>query len=551
MFDIEAQTGAWDGASFDVAATATLELRPVAAVSFTGTFNGVGAGQVAVTGDLVATNAVWDFDIDGFFNVTSGDLRGTSSVPVNRFITFNGSSPDFEEGTLVNEGTVNIEPGNNSMFFSGNATLDNDGLLLVADGVTFTASANPPGTKTIDNSGTIRKETGPGTSVINSSYRLDSSGGTFDVDGGILRLDSTAGTFAGATFDVAAGAILDVSTGDAVGFTGSFDSAGTGEVLVTQDWVGTAAVLNFPDGVFAVRSGDLEGTNTVAAGSFLRFDGSSPEIGSGELTNLGTVVIEPSNDSFFMTETVTLDNDGLVEVAGDADFTTSVAAPKIVENSGTFRKSSGPAITSVSGAITFDNQNGVIESNEGLLDIQSNTGTWTGADLRPDGGDIDLSVSAGVSMGGTLTGSGAGEVFVTGVFNGNNVTLDLPSGMLSVFSADLTGTTTVASGAELTFAGSSPELRDGTLTNDGTIVVEPSNATLFFTNAAGLINNGLVDVINASSITTSGVGPKTIDNNVGATFQKLTVGTVNISGSIVFTNNGTVAGNVLCGGAAC
>src|SRR5262249_34842845 len=84
---------------------------------------------------------------------------------------------------------------------------------------------------TFVNRGTLRKSGGSQTAIMDFSTTFRNEGAKIDVQTGTLQLASH-GTSAGGTFTVAAGAVLDLTGGQDVHYTGNYTGSGLGSVRV-------------------------------------------------------------------------------------------------------------------------------------------------------------------------------------------------------------------------------------------------------------------------------------------------------------------------------
>ena len=111
-----------------------------------------------------------------------------------------------------------------------------------------------------DNSGLFQKTGGSGDSVISAIF--NDLGGTINVQTGTLTLANN-GTTTDGTFDVAAGATLDVTGGSSPTWAGHITGTGGGTVLLAKGTLAApGASLNFPNGMFQWTSGTLQGPLT-------------------------------------------------------------------------------------------------------------------------------------------------------------------------------------------------------------------------------------------------------------------------------------------------
>ncbi len=366
-----------------------------------------------------------NFNNNNGFDDISGTLNNAGTIQVT------ANNVRVSGGTINNTGTFTT--GNTITFFNGNTTFNNTGTLDFAGDGDF---VNTGGILSIVNAGTIVKTSGVGDSV------LSSSGGNSIALSGNGIIDAQTG------FISIAG-----NTSYANNFT---VTGGTGpNSLRINSGIQTFGLgSSFNNGTYLFGSGEIAGELTIASDATLNFNNNNgfDDI-SGTLNNAGIVQISADNVRI---AGGTFNNlvGGTLEFTNDTDLTTFGTAP-VLTNAGTILKSSGTGVSTISGTVTFSNNNGVLDAQSGTLqvpssvsstgyilqgngtiDLQGTTAPIT--DIRPGGssgilnitGDIDIDPTTvfSVEIGGPapgLTAADHDQLVVSGIMNFNNGIIDV------------------------------------------------------------------------------------------------------------------------------
>jgi uncharacterized repeat protein (TIGR01451 family) len=425
------------------------------------------------------------FTIDGILNWTGGSLTGvTGDTVVSTSGTVNvlSGSPTISEGyDLINHGTIRWTGGSLAINGYQVSTITNaaDGLFSVEGdaGVVHTYYSGQ-----FINHGIFRKSVTSGTTTWTSAVPFFNHGRIEILTGTLLAPSvsmQTGSVIAGTGFKVASGT-LNIAGDSSVEAGASMTLAG--------GQISGAANLTI-NGTLQWEGGAMTGTTgsvIVAPTAVVNITGGTPSVADGyDLINNGTIhwtggVLHLNG---YNVGTLTNAAGALFSVECDCSITNSYYAGKFV-NDGTFRKTTGAGLTSVSSSVPFINNN--------LIDIQSGT-------MAP--GNLTL------NAGSVIDGSG----FT--VSNG---------------STTIAGTATLASGASMLFAG-------GTIGGPSTLTID---GTLNWTGGS-FDGSGVVAISAAGVLTMSGTGTKTIINgfdlNNAGTIQ-WTGGNIAVNLSSVFTN---------------
>jgi hypothetical protein len=281
-------------------------------------------------------------------------------------------------------------------------------------------------------------------------------------------------------------------------------------------------------------SGSLGGNGAVTvAGSASQWTGGQIDVGAGGFTNAGTLNMDTSGGNLVLTGAGILTNDGTINEAGTDSL--------VLENTAT--------VSNVSGA-TFDltNNGGVSQSgggtfsNAGMLEKTGGTGTSTiGTSILDNPGTVTVSsgtldISATVTQvsgktlksgAWTVTGSStihsklditsAGRFTTLG--SAATVTLSGPNTTLT----NLSGLSTINSGANFSLLGGQAFSTKGALTNKGALTLSPGST---------LTVNGSFTQTTTGSLTSEMGGSDAVPT-FGLLFS--TTGTVALAGTLSVT----------------
>ncbi len=511
-----------------------------------GTVNWTGGRLRSGSGGSITNNATWNDSADGY--AVNNDYGGVGGTTFTNAGTYNKTSgiTTFQDGTLVNQGTINVTGG--TLNLNGGVLSDGsiigsfgDGLvqltsaLLTASGLiesrnlllkggqlggthTFNGTLswlsgnwNTTGTTTFANTSTV---TISGAGDHDFSGRAIVNNGTVNWTGGRLRSGSGGSVTNNVTWnDSADGYAVNNDFGGVGGTT--FINAGT--------YNKSAGITTFQDGTLvnqglvSVTGGVLNLTGgTLSHGSSIGSSGNGvAQLAGGLLTASGTIGVQ----NFLL-------NGGQLAGTQIFDGTLSWLAGNL-NTSGTTTFANASTVT-IAGAIDHD--------FTGRAIVNNGTVNWTGGRLRSgSGGSITNHATWNDSGSGTALNNDYGGVGGTTFTNSATGTYN-KSGGTTAISVPLTnsGVINVASGTlALT----------GTLTNSGTLnvahgaVFSSANALTFGENSRLQGGGGLT----APSLTFAG----TISPGTLTTTDVLTItGDLSLSGTAkaLFKLGGSVRG---------
>ncbi len=436
------------------------------------------------------------------------------------------SSHSFGASNFVNGGTVQWQPGASSIVFANGVNVSSSGLWDAQGDAAFIYGGGAA--TTFDNSGTLRKSGGAGTTTIgNSAAFLFVNSGTIDVQTGTVALSGSNTIEAGSVFTGAGSvAVTTAST-----FNGGFQSSNL--TLAGGVQTGNAAVLN---GSAVWASSTLAGTWTVGATATLNAQGTSNKtFNAGSFTNNGTFAWQASSGSLVVQNGAAIHNVGIWDARGDAAIIYGGGATTTFTNDGTLRKSAGDGVTQMgnSGAAGFVN-NGTIDAQTGTLQF-SGDNRFNGGTVFTGAGSVVVNTAstfAGAIQSSNLRMAG-------GVQTGADTVL---SGQAVWTSATLSGGWTLAPGSTLAAQTSSGKSFDNTtFSNDGVFAWQASSGSLVMTNGASINNAGVWDAQGDAAVIYGGGATSTF-TNAGTLRKSAGAGTTQISNSAAlrFVNSGTV-----------
>jgi hypothetical protein len=365
-----------------------------------------------------------------------------------------GSSQDYLETSLTNNGTVEVKSGE----------LDQDhGTTTTNNGAFITDSGASPGYALTSGSA----------SFVNDSSGSVTNGGAITLSGG-ASWTQNGGSETGAAVLLEGGNLSDSGTGA----SGSFDledSVTTSGTIAAGETVSVLGVPGVSSTLFA--PGAMTNNGTIVLDS--RSGGGSATLGGAGyaaalMTNNGTIDTQVEGPSLDYLEDPLLNNGGTVEVKSGvlkADAATSVT------NAGTFTVDAGAQFDETNSGASFTNESGGSVSDLGSISL-SDSETWSQEGGSTTGAPVTLE-------GGTFNDDGDGA---SGFFDFKDTVL-------------VEGT--IAAGETISVLGvpgvNSAFFGPGLVGNDGTIVLDSQfgggSATLDGAGyaAALLVNAGTID----------------------------------------------------------
>lgn len=581
--------GANLNAKYTIAAGTTLDLTAGGTVEYGGTTTLQGSGTVLTgAGSLTADDAGASFTIPSTisFNVTGG----TIVVPINATLTMNGNVNliGTSEMLLRGGGTWSLNgnanhSGSGTLFIGGDLLTNTVGTTLrivAARAYRFLtdASINVSGVGgTIVNAGAFYKTGGTGVSSILAPIV---NTGAFRVYKGTLSLRTTQST--GGTFEAQANSTLSLADSPAATFTqnGTFTGVGVGKILLATGilrvgnsgatfqipaglnfrWTGGA--INVPSGVSATVNGNI--TQAATGEAVLNGGGTLTLNGNVTQTELGHTKIDGDGST---ATTLVIAAGRTFAFGNDSGITSGPNGGGTVINNGTLRKTAGSGTSVIATVLT---QAANITVDVGTVQLATTGGVVNGGAFNVAAGAV-LALTNGTStttMAGTFTGSGAGQVRLTGgqivaAGGGGGVTFNFPSGLfrwsggtINTNTLDVTiqGNATLAGAVDLNLNGG------GSLIVKGS-VIHTTTANLIFSQGTTLnIASGATYTIQSDGDFTFNFQSGVIENRgiirktggVGLTTVQIPISNLGYvesrSGIFQFSTISEIVGSTLTGG---
>lgn len=509
--------GTSSNATFTVETGAVCDLTGGSSPNWSGVMTGSGAGQVQFNnGSIYPGNLPITLNFQaGLFQWTGGQLRGVATN-VNAVTLVATNYPQLVNTTFYNAG----------VFLQTNGgTLNNDGhgngtFVNLSPGTYQFAGDGGDVDVNFNNAGLVRKSSGTGLSSF--SHAFNSQGGMVEVDGGELLM-SGGGSSSNGTFNIAAGAMCDVTGGNFSVWSGAMSGSGAGQVQLNSGVInsGPGLTLNFPPGLFLWTGGQLSGlvTNvnavTLVATNYAQIpNGTFYNAGVFQQINGGTL----NNDGHGNGTFVNLPQ-GTCQFAGDGgDVDVNF------NNAGLLQKSSGIGVSSLSEA--FNNLGGSIEVDSGTLSLGGRNYSQGGGALTVKLGGLGAGQSGqlacgSASLGGPLNVSLANG-FVPAI--GNQFQVLASSGLSGTFTS-----VNVPAGLSVLYTNSSVWLVVTSQVVAPVQVLAPQLAGTNFTFSFSTVSNQSYSIQQNTDLTTTNWTFFTNFIGQGLSFQFITPATSAVS----------------------
>jgi hypothetical protein len=547
-----------------IASSNTITLVDVAGpeINVLGTLN-LSAGTFSGTGQI-------DFASGSLFNLASGTIN--SNVVLNlaagSITVANVTGSFFNNGTINNSGTWNMEAGNHS-FSVGPAAFNNLSTGVV--NLNGWQSATSSWSQNVFNSGVFNKNNGNVTFAFTSAPFTNQSGGIFNINSGEVSFN-IGGSNSGSIIGQGAGTSMRTlsaynhnsggsisNIGALIIASGTFTAAAgsTTSVFPQLTISGGTLVLNqaWNTNALTLSSGNINGpqpVNVFAGGTFNW--GNSGTIGSAGVLNLASGVVSTFNSSGSLFNSGTINNSGTWNMeSGGVTFSVNPAA---------FNNLSG-GVVNLNGWQSTTSTWQQNTTNSGVFNKNNSNVTFTFAFapfVNASGGVFNInsgevSFGAGGSNAGNIIGQGSGTALRTGGNYAHNSGGTISNVGIVLISG---GTFTAASGSitstlpQLTVNGGTLALNEAWNTNALTL----SSGIISGPQPINVITGGTFNWGNSGSISTAGVlnlasGVVSTFNSSGSLFNSGTInnsGTWNMeSGGVTFSVN-PAAFNNLSGG---
>jgi hypothetical protein len=502
-----------------------------------------------------------DLTVSGLTTWQGGTLGGTGRLLVNGGLEISGDNRKTLDGRhLVNAGNAVWKDGG-EIFAAHGAVWDNQANAVLDIRTSAGIEQGSGARLQINNTGTIRRSMGTGTLALEANV-VDA--GTMDVQTGAVSLEGSVS--GGGVFNVAANARLDFD-GDTLNLTSTSQVTGAGTINFSAygamsvgggyGFTGTtnlkSGTLTF-SGTSSLHQLALQGGKLVVSGTLTVTDQltwtEGGIAGSGHLQSNGPTTLSSANTKWIVG--ATFDNAGtatwtdagsllfmngatwhnlagsVLDARSNSELYYLSGAACSFVNDGLFTKSAGTGITYVNVPL---NQTGTVQVQTGTLNLAGGgtvAGSWTlaaGAGLEFFAGTYALANGASVT--------GAGLARVTGATVNGSGTLTLENWEVTGGSLSVTGT--------LNTAGTG-RVSAGTLAVvSGTLNVQSLTVT------GGTVT--LADAVSAANWDVSG-GAVIVTGTLASTgTDRLTAGSVTVSGATTLQDLTLAGGTLSLGGA--
>lgn len=482
-------------------------------------------------------------------DITAGGLTFNSSYSIDTSVhelLLNNATI-----TLINNAAANV-----SNFAGGSATVTGAGTLTLTGNVDNSGLA-----LTVSNGATVilAKDSNPNIHAIGGDGITINSGGAVQLAGA-----GGAQIFSGSPVNVNSGGVFDLNgTNQSIAHL-----SGTGGILMNSA-VGTTSTLTFAgtDGDYFGQIQDNAGTGGIVAlavtnAGSQRLESANSYSGGATIAN-GTLVINVYNALGSGPVTLgTGSNNATLIGNGTNEFTAPVPNPINVNGSGTNIISANGWDPTFSGAITLNNANITLQSDNPLRSNLNITGGITGtgnvtiAVLANGNSQVNISGSP-VNNAGTITNNSATGATTISAVIGANVTglIQNGNGTLTLTGASIyTGSTTVSRGTlDIQNATSLFNASNGNTLAESISIASGSTLKLNETNSSGewalgttggvtISGNGTLQINQTGSAANAGLiklGDQGNGHNVNL---NMTGGTIDIQGGAL--RNGGFAGGI-------
>jgi len=515
---------------------------------------------------------------------------GRTILETNATLEINTAFVSLNSRTVENAGTIQVSGGGSLSVTGGAVVTNRSGALFHVQNAASIGSGFANGR--LDNAGTFRKSTSPGTATFDSGMSFNNSA-IVEIQSGTLKL--AGGGMNTGTFTTPTTAVVEWTGGT---FTLNPGAQLNGDGLYRINAGTVTANTNFAVSNLDLINGTLDGTGTVTISNAMNWSGGTMS-GSGRtiipvgatlnlaissgvglnartLENGGTVLWTGAGNFGMNFGSVITNRAGAVFQVQNAASLSSGGGLNRFDNAGTFRKSANAGTTTVT--CTFNNL-GTVEIQTGTL-LCSGFFTNNGA-VNLSAGTTNRLAGGGASSGtfttpatalvewtgGTFTLNNGAQLSGPGLYKINGISaVVVGNGDMSVQNLDLANGSSTWSGTGLLTIADTMNWMAGTMEGSGRTVIA-STATLQLGSASnislkrtlenggnalwtgsgtmillnGIITNragALFEVQNAARFFEAG-GTCRFDNN-GTYRKSVSTGTSTVESGMTFNNSGTV-----------
>jgi uncharacterized repeat protein (TIGR01451 family) len=531
------------------------------------------SGSSSLSGNIAAGQTLWlrgDNSV-GNTTVTASGFTNAGALRLESQDQGFSVTLTVTGGTLVNTGTINVNPGSGGGR-TITADLTNSGTLNVNTTLTLSKTNG-----VYTNQGQVAIAAGQKLLITGSSQVFHQNAGTLAVAGS-FELTSATFNFNGGTATGNMPILRSAAFNIGPGSTGAASLILAGASTYSGDLAAGQSLWLRADN--SVGNTSVTAANGFTNAGLLRIESQDQAfsvtltVTNGALTNTGTITVNPGSGGG-RTISANLDNRGALNANGDLTLSRTGGAHS---NSGTVTIAAGKTFT-ISGSGSFTNAAGGGINGSGVLSFSNIAFTNTGT-VTPVGGVLlsggAFNCNGGTTGGTTFTlrssalniGAGGTDAAVFILLGSTSLTGNVAAGQtLWVRGDNSVGNTTVTAASGFTNAGqiriesqdqafsSSFTVTAGTLTNTGAINVNAGSGGGRILNA-NLDNQGALNVnfdfslakaaaVFTNTGTVAIAAGRTLTVSGGGSFTNASGGTLSGSGILnvsaaTFTNAGTV-----------
>ena len=536
------------------------------AITNTGTLEATDGGTLEIQSSVV-TNTSGTISTDGSSSailyssaITGGNLTSTNGAEIHGI-----GNPSFDGVNITSGSTYSVDPGQST---SLTGDLTNDGTILIGNsgGGSILYPAAPTvylfgnGTITLNNASSHLRGSASTDTLVNTDNTIQGQG---EIDGlNFINQATVNANLAGGTLTIQAATTqtpitntgtLEATVGGTLYFQSSVVTNTNG--TISADGSSSSVIINgsaiIGGNLTSTNGAEIHGTNnsalggvTITSGSTFSVDPGANFYLTGDLTNMGTVVVGNSEGNANLVidaPTVTLSGSGTVSLnsaLSHLEGNGTTPSPTLVNTDNTIQ---GQGIIN---SLNFINQATVDANVPGgtndALNIEAPT-TNTDTLEATGGGTLYFLGATVTNTNGTISTDGSSSVTINGsAIIGGNLTSASGAEIHAIAGSALDGVTITSGSTMSVDAGNNINLT-GNLTNDGTVLIGNSegNANLVIDAPTVTLSGGGTVILNSASSHLEGNGTVLTLVNTDNTIQGQ--GIIN---SLNFINQATVDANV-------
>src|ERR1017187_5869542 len=379
------------------------------------------------------SGGVINIPANGVFNWSGGTLVGSFNVPASAMLNISGAAAKSLGGTINSAGNATWT-GAGTINVGGDSVFNNTGSFVAQNDATFFYDSSAGAQPVFNNGGSFTKTNSTGNTDFNATYggMVFNNNGSVNVQSGNLTLGG-GGTFAGGPLTIAAGSLIDFY-GGAFSFNGNRTLTGPGTNLVNgasvtfnnvTNTLAGALTCEFDAGVVAGTNtfsgagtvnwngGTLVGSCTLPATVPLNLSGVDKALASGSTINSAGKTTWTGAGRITVQGGSVFNNTGSFVAQNDATFfyDSSAGAQPVFNNNGSFTKTNSTGTTDFNatyGGMAFNN-NGTVDLRSGVLNLGGGYTPSPASHLKLALGGLaagtqfsQLNIGGAVGLAGTL-----------------------------------------------------------------------------------------------------------------------------------------------------